>query len=53
MIVGALKAVFVGGVFYLTFRTMPAPAGGWRGGVGRFLQATMMAMVAGLAVYGA
>jgi hypothetical protein len=31
--------------FVAAFRTLPAPASGWRGGLGRFLQAAMAALL--------
>ncbi len=34
------------GAFYYGFQKLPAPANGWRGGLGRFLQGTMLAMLA-------
>ncbi|MER9710202.1 hypothetical protein NKJ13_08025 [Mesorhizobium sp. M0174] len=34
--------------FLWAFKNLPAPASGWRGGLGRFLHSTMLAILAWL-----
>jgi hypothetical protein len=50
MMVIPMSWVLALAVFLWCFWVLPAPASGWRGGLGRFLQSGMMAAVVWLIV---